>query len=1156
MNRSLLPAVVALAVTLFSAGLLAQTETGQVAGTVQDSSGAVIPDVTVTLTNENTGLTRTTQTTGTGLYTFTNLQPGLYEVRIQAPGFAPFARRLQISVGSVNTVNAQMQVGAGAQTTVEVISEEGAEVETRTPQLSTLVTSQQVTQLPTLTRNPYDLIQTTGFVSSLTQNLGSPSQNVEDGFDRGVGMSINGQRSASVNILMDGGENVDQFDATVGQSVPLDSVQEFRVTSSTFEAQYGRASGGVINVATKSGTNAFHGTVYEFNRNSALASNGYDNNARGLEKPFFNRNNFGFSLGGPIVQNKAFFFLSGEWLFIRSSSPENILVPTPEFIAAAAPETQAFFTQYGALSPDARFNRAITVGDVIAGEGATGAFAALPATMPAFNEVVIPVPRDAGGGDPQDNNRSVARIDYNISDRSLLFLRYSREEENQFPGANSFSPYDGFNTGVRLNNHNAMASFTRTFTPTLVNQTKAIFNRVNEVQPLGANPAQPTLYFVGGGSEGSIINGVRVAMPGYLPFDPGSAIPFGGPQNVYQVTNDTTWTVSSHTIRFGGQYIHTRDNRTFGAYQNSVQSLAINSLPLGLNNFLAGQLERFEGAIDPRGAFPCVTDPATGEPVVTAGCTVSLPATQPRFSRNYRYNDIAAYAQDTWRLFPRLTLTLGVRWEYFGPQHGVDPDLDSNFYYGAGNSIFEQIRTGQVFTVPNSPIGSFWEPDYNNFAPRVGFAWDMFGTGRTALRGGYGIGYERNFNNVTFNTIQNPPNYAVVALQPFVDIPGNIPVSTSNFGPLAGSGVTVPLPRSSLRHIDQNIRTAYAHFWNLSLEHEWQPGLVMSLAYSGSRGVNLYSLEDPNRVGTGNLFLGDPAEWGLTRLNQQYTILNTRGNNGFSNYNGLNVGVRTAQFGRTGLTLNANYTWSHAIDNLSSTFSDNQFFNLGLLDPFNPGVDRGNADFDVRHRAVISAVWQVGGDDFFQNRGWMEHVLGGWSVAPIFETRSGNPFSVYDCTNAITACPYIAPNGDPVSLSAGESTPIAGDPNLWSYITIPQWTSFSNPTLSAIAGGPAGSDFGPFPANMMQRNSFYGPGAWNLNLGVYKNIRITEGAEVQLRGEAFNVFNHANMYVVPVSAEASTAPGGSNLVVNTRRGVSASDIRDRRNLQLAVKLVF
>jgi hypothetical protein len=259
--------------------------------------------------------------------------------------------------------------------------------------------------------------------------------------------------------------------------------------------------------------------------------------------------------------------------------------------------------------------------------------------------------------------------------------------------------------------------------------------------------------------------------------------------------------------------------------------------------------------------------------------------------------------------------------------------------------------------------------------------------------------------------------------------------------------------------------------------------------------------------------------------------------------------------------LNANYTWSHSIDNLSTTFSDNAAFNLGILNPFDPSIDKGNSDFDVRHRAVISAIWQVGGQDFFQNRGWLSQVLGGWSVAPIFEVRSGMPFSVYDCTAGGVACPYAAPTV-PVPRNSDRSVPVEGTPNLFSYITIPSWTPYSNPVVSAAAsvdaGEPleSGSEWGPYPANMLGRNSFSGPGAWNMNLGVYKNVKLTETTQVQFRGEAFNLFNHANMYVIPVSADVSTATASANAVVNTQRGLSAASIRDRRNVQLAIKLLF
>jgi outer membrane receptor protein involved in Fe transport len=1159
---------------LFAVFAFAQTETGQISGTISDPSGAVVPNTEVTVTNVGTGATRSATSSNSGQYVFTNLQPGAYEVTINAQGFQPFKRKVDVTVGSRNTVDTSLALAGGA-TTVEVVAEGGATVDTTDQTLGQTVNNVQITQLPTLTRDPYDLVSIAGNVQ-------------EDQSQRGAGFAINGQRSASTNILLDGGENVDQFDATVGQNVPLDSVQEFKVLTSNFTAEYGRATGGVVNVATRSGTNDFHGTAYEFNRISEFSSNTAENNASGIPKSRFVRNQFGYSVGGPIIKNKLFFFNSTEWTRVRSSLTDQAWVPSPEFLALSAPATQEFFNTFGALKSGAAVSDVLTKADVPA-RGAT--FDSLPAATPLFNLINYPVVGDAGGGPPQNAYSLVARADYNFSDRTTLYGRYALESQDQFAGVNASSPYAGYDTAITNFNNNILLNLTRVWGPSVVTQSKFTFNRLNNLQPLGDAPAGPTLYPQP--TSAFRFTGLRVAFPGYLPFNPGSAIPFGGPQNLYQAFQDISWNKGSHQFRFGGQYIHTRDNRTFGAFQNAVEAVgrqggflvgdSTNPLnparPSGMENFLTGNLFQFQGAVDPQGAFPCLTDPATGLPIATPTCTVALPAGQPRFSRNNRFNDFAAYIQDAWKVTPRFTLNLGVRYEYYGVQHNVDPNLDSNFYYGPGANLFERIRTGQVLTTPNAPVSGLWGADWNNFAPRVGFAFDVFGNGKTSFRGGYGIAYERNFGNVTFNVIQNPPNYAVVSIVTGTDVASQ-PITTSNAGPLGLAGPPVPLPRTSVRQINQDIRTSYAHMYSMAFEQELMPNTIFGLEYSGSRGIRQYSLEDPNRPGSGVIYGGDDPNNPLdpnaafTRLNTQYSNLNTRNDQGDSYYNGLNLSLRSTNLYKTGLNLNVNYTWSHAIDTLSSTFSDlSTNFNLGLLDPFNPGLDRGDADFDVRHRVAFSMVYEV---PFFNNlNGWSRQLLGGWSLAPIFSARTGYPFTLFDCTNGNVACSRAIFN-DPAAINRGsrEAGSVQG-PNAFTYFAFPvsDTTGYANPLIGV-------SDFGnctvpgqgalgpcPYPATMERRNAFRAPGTWNLDLGVYKRFKITERFGLQLRAEAYNLFNHSNLYIDPNSIDVTNvigtdASGGDVFGVIAKQGIKGAqaglgaEADERRNLQLGIKIEF
>jgi hypothetical protein len=274
---------------------------------------------------------------------------------------------------------------------------------------------------------------------------------------------------------------------------------------------------------------------------------------------------------------------------------------------------------------------------------------------------------------------------------------------------------------------------------------------------------------------------------------------------------------------------------------------------------MTGVLNDFQAAVNPQGKFPCARDPKTGvltsDPALLAACTVTLPVGPPAFNRNNRFNDSSIYAQDAWKLRRSLTLNLGVRWEYFGVQHNANPNLDSNFYFGSGSTFFDRIRNGSMQLAPKSSKGELWNPQ-NNFAPRVGFAWSPFSDGKTSIRGGYGLSYERNFGNVTFNVIQNPPNYFVLALTP-ADLGAPIAINPNNAGPLSGTG-SKALPRSTGRIVDPNIPTAYAEFWSFSAEHELAKNTLFALEYTGSNGIHLYDISNINQSGSGNVYEGDP----------------------------------------------------------------------------------------------------------------------------------------------------------------------------------------------------------------------------------------------------------------------------------------------------------
>ena len=289
----------------------AQTNTGTISGTVRDSVGAVVPETRVTVRNVATATERTAQTDGTGGYAVPGLTPGLYDVTMLKSGFADYTVRAEVSVGSVVTVSAQLSLSK-VTSLIEVVGASGTGIDTQSQEVSQLITPEQVENLPSLTRNPYDFIALSGNVSGGDRGLANGNPQLtgagQNGYDRGLGFSINGQRSSGVEILLDGAENSNIFDTTVGILIPQDAMQEFRVITNNFDAKYGRASGGIVNVVTKSGTNAFHGGAWEYNRLSAYTANTFDNDSNGVPKGKYTRNQFGYEVGGPVAKNKLFFY--------------------------------------------------------------------------------------------------------------------------------------------------------------------------------------------------------------------------------------------------------------------------------------------------------------------------------------------------------------------------------------------------------------------------------------------------------------------------------------------------------------------------------------------------------------------------------------------------------------------------------------------------------------------------------------------------------------------------------------------------------------------------------------------------------------------------------------------------------------------------------
>ena len=1077
----------------------------------------------VSLLEIHTSSRRTTVTNEHGCYNFSELQPGDYDLSVEVSGFARFEGRVHVSVGSRMTIDPVLSLQQ-QQNNAIVVGDGGVQIETQTQMLSQVISGFQITELPTLTRNPYDLVALSGNVST------------GDTSGRGLGVAINGQRAASANINLDGAENTNSYYSGVGQAVPLDSVREFRLSHSSFTAEYGRASGGIVDVETRSGTNNFHGSVYEFNRISDLSANTFDNNARSLPRGIFTRNQFGYAIGGPIQRDSLYFFLSTEWTRVRSLQTLVALVPTPDFVLASAPATTSYFNLFaGPVSPIN--SKVYTKADLLAaGISANpgGPFDTLPFDTPILGTVNYRTNADAGGDAPQNSYSLVARLDYNASQSTKVFGRFAFGNEFLLPGVAYSSPYPGYEQSFNGLNANALLGLTHVFSSNLISQTKLGFNRLDHQQPLGSVQPGPGLYFPGSLN----LYGITVTLPGYGFGAQGST------QSEWQFYQDLTLTHGKHQFRAGGQFLYIQE-RELGFRGGLAEEFLGRQSPDSLDNFMLGQVHEYRVAIDPQGKFPCFQSP-DGQPIQTAACTLTLPLQSPSQTRTFFNRDSGAYVQDTWRIYSRLTLNLGLRWEYYGVQYMENQKLASNFYLGPGSNFAAQIRNGQVLTVPNSPIHNLYDPDFDNFGPRVGFAWDLLGDGATSLRGGYGISFERNFGQVFRNLSLNPPFYALTDIFAGTQLTPSIAISTENMGPFASNSGSLVYPASFAFQVDANIKTAYAENWSLSVDRRILSNIVLSVAYSGSHGVHLYSRSLTDLPGSGVVYGGDdPNVNPLGTLNRQYGGVFTRANGAFSNYNALLVGAQGQNVKNSGLTFTVNYTLSHTIDNSSSTLSDfSNDYNFGLLDFLNPALDRGDAQFDIRHLFVASAIWQ---SPFFVSatNHWRKSILSGWTFSSIFGASTGTPFSIWDCTSANSVCPRYIPSS-PVNAS-GHAVD-TGQPNFFKYIPLSAAVVYANPLIGI-------SDFGNcalgprppcrFPANMTRRDFFRGPGAWSLDLGIYKNFQLHEGWMLQFRGEMFNVFNHPNLYANSDQAEITSNPD----FISASKG-------GNRNVQLALKLTF
>ncbi|HEV2664288.1 MAG TPA: TonB-dependent receptor, partial [Blastocatellia bacterium] len=907
------------------------------------------------------------------------------------------------------------------------------------------------------------------------------------------------------------------------------------------------------NLITKSGSNSLHGSAYEFYRGAALSATPFDDNANGLLKSNFVRNQFGGSVGGPVIKEKTFFFVSSEGLRIRSSSTRPFFVPTQDFLNAASTNTRNFIQAFGGLPQANDTNTFITARQLVEFIEGRSPYEVnplrnaitndlIPADARLFQRANLRAPIDAGAGAPQNAYLFTCRIDHHIDEKTALMGRYAFQNNDLFSGTNSLSPYQGFNTGQFNRNQNVNLTVTRAFSPRLFAESRVVYNRFLNRQPLGDAPATTPCW------QYSLFNSLptgAIVFPGYAPDACGaSALPSGGPQNVYQVYGGMTLSWGRHTIKAGGQYLHLRDNRTFGANQTAFFQTST------MQGILNGGVDSISVAIDPNGKVP-------GNIYDTR---VDGPFRSPNFTRHFRYNELAFYGEDSFKIRPRVTLTAGLRWEYFGVPHSPESErfLDSNLYFAdvPGLSVFEQVSVASFLQTDR-----FYRPDYTNFAPRVGFAWDIFGNGRTVFRGGYGLFYDRNFGNAVFNVIQNPPNYAVLQLQS----PPALPIMPNQFNTLGAAGQSLTIT-SSARMLDNDLRTAYSAQFNATLERDLGMGFTGSVSYLGANGYRLYSLNNLNQIGSCLLlqridptFQCSPGSGDNTsRLNQTgLTNINRRGNEGLSRYHGMTAELRAQRLGVSGLSFSGAYTWSHSIDNSSSFFADSALEGFGgffgFRDPYNPAFDRANSTSDIRQRATLSGVWELSfGKGLNGVRG---QLLQGWSMTGILQAQTGGAFTVYDgdissCNSSQANFCYPVIIGAIPDLTGAPDATLPNTFNLYTglqnaFSTLNNFCS-GDPTCTARVSNLQ-------PQLLSPRNIFRTPGFWTFDFGLHKSVKLPrEGMNLQFRSEFFNFFNHSNVFINP----GTNLFTGADSSVTANKGLFPGGGKERRNIQLALRLTF
>ena len=1108
MRRSHFLLTAAFSVAVLLAPLVWAQENATITGAVLDPTGAVIPNVTITLTNVATGQVRETATNGSGIYTFANVGVGHFNLDATSAGFQKFART-DIVVNTDQTLKEDVTLTVGNAAQTVTVQANALQVQSETSELSTLITGQQVTQLATNGRNVTALAALGLGVSNTL-----PAFSGVAGLTSANGISFNGTRSTHNIYMLDNGELNDRGCGGCFSSLPsIDALSEFQTLDSNYSPDYGVGSGGTILMVIKSGTQDFHGTVYYFNRNEDYDANNYFTNLAGQPRPEFRLNEPGGNIGGPLFiphiyntsRKRTFFFVNEEWRrLIQGSSPtiQNTILAsnfptagaslayspsggTVPIVPATSDPAKLLIYQGDGLTPGQPFPGNIIPANLIDPNAVlelnAGTF---PKPNYGTSQYISSIPQ------PTNVREDVVRIDHSINSKLQLMghLLHESVGVNFFPPLWGDSNYPTVGTAMQNPAWSSVIKLTQTISPTLLNETAFLYSgnkiTLTPIAGRGGSFVQPsgwtaTSFFPLANNEGSRLPEIDLQGKPLNTNWSSSYFPWRNGYEGFQWRDDLSWTKGLHQFKFGFSWLHDYKNQQL---QYNTQGTAIfNSSSFSKDsyiNFLLGDASTFEQL-------------------------------NYLYGKHWVNNNYGFYFQDNWHIQPRLTLNLGLRFD--GLPHAFERYnqfanfVPADYNTSLGNPVtaagtlnpatltpfngtpfyLNGIRLAGVDGFPRGNV----QNKYNTWQPRVGFAYDLTGDGKTVIRGGFGMFFERVQGNDVYNAALNPP---------FAYIPTatNVYFSNPNTSALTGLTTTQTFP-SSLTNLEYKYSPPGTADFSFGVQRQLAPSLIGQFQYAGSvgwvqnddRAINTLPLTDPNnpanpydlREGVSNGTLNA----NLYRIYPGFSGITQEENETNFNYNSLQIGVRMEN--RHGLTLQVAYTYSHELDEVTNDLNS-------LSNPFNPRYDYGSGGFDRRNILNMNYIYNI---PFFNNSSNLaaRTVLGGWQFSGITVWQSGTP-AVIHYTGSI----------DTVGLGGGTSN----RPNLVAPVSYPKkrlaWfntASFANP-VGPWNGGP-NQGFGNAGKDVV-----VGPGLVNFNWSLFKTIKFKEGGlpSLELRFEYFNVFNH------------------------------------------------